>query len=381
MTTQRYHIPFTILFVIAFALTGCGKSTPQAPPKQQVQDAIRTILPPFLSLDSVELEPIGTGPETVKVNFKALVIPKEDMCQVDREVDGTPKITLLKVVQAAGTKLSLYGLVEARRTMDLWTLESPQIQVGLKQFGEPRGAFGPESYVTGTNEATTALRQQAANAELQRQAQEAAQKQRELEQKALEEKQAREQKARQMREEEARIALEKQRQEEMAQRKKEDEQRQKEQEAVVQKLILATVPATRYIGTLSIHDERQRIRLVFTEQKEFLIRAEVSNPDNAKAKQTFTGELVTDSKTEKAGTAVYPILMSPVGEGPQNLWNVLGNPFGYFYLRGDGHLKLRLTDSGLEGEAQIGGTDVFTIRLQRETPKDRKYTRKPGAHN
>jgi hypothetical protein len=135
------RIVFSVLLVVAFALTGCGKGTSKSPPKQQVQDAVAVALPPTLSLDSVELEPISTGPESAKVNFKAIVAPKEDLCQVDREVEGTPKITLLKVVQAAGTKMSLYGSVEARRTMDQWTLESPQIQTGLEQLGKPRGAF------------------------------------------------------------------------------------------------------------------------------------------------------------------------------------------------------------------------------------------------
>ena len=130
MTSQTHHIVRSVLFVVAFALAGCCELTSpyQAPPKQQVRDALRASLPPFLSLDSIELEPIPTGPEAVKVNFKATVTPKEDLYQVDREVEGTPRVTLLKVVQAAGTEVSLYGSVEAHRTMDLWTLGSPEIK-------------------------------------------------------------------------------------------------------------------------------------------------------------------------------------------------------------------------------------------------------------
>ena len=128
MTTQTHHILCSIFFAVAFALAGCGEKTTQAPPKQQVQDLVRASLPPFLSLDSIELESIPTGPEAFKVNFKVTVTPKEDLYQVDREVEGTPPVTLLKVVQAAGTKVSLYGSVEAHRTMDLWTLGSPEIK-------------------------------------------------------------------------------------------------------------------------------------------------------------------------------------------------------------------------------------------------------------
>ena len=148
----------------------------------------------------------------------------------------------------------------------------------------------------------------------------------------------------------------------MEQRKKEEEERQKEEAAARQKLILAPVPGTRYIGTITDRDGKvQRLRLVFTEQKDFLIRAEVSNPNNPKQKQTFTGELVFNPQPEKEGAVAYPIVMSPVGGhgfgGP-----LFGNNFDYFY-KYMGSLKLRLTETGLEGEAYISNN--FTIRLRR----------------
>jgi hypothetical protein len=269
---------------------------------------------------------------------------------------------LLKVVQTAGTKLSLYGSVEARRTVDQWTLEPPQIQVGLRQFGEPRGAFGVQSYVAGTNEATAALKEQAVNAEIQQRAKKAAQEQRDLEQKALEERQAREEKARQAREEEARIAFEEQRQKALEQRKAEDEQQQKEAEAARQKLILATVQGTSYIGTISHDKELQRIRLVFTEQKNFLIRVEASNPDNPKQKQTFTGELVFNPQPEKANSVAYHIKLSPIAGSEY----ITRGTFDEFYECSRGSLKLNLTDTGLGGEASFV-YNGYTIRLQRGT--------------
>ncbi|MGA2138576.1 MAG: cell envelope integrity protein TolA [Verrucomicrobiia bacterium] len=348
----NHRIVSSVLLVVAFALTGCGKSTPKSPPKQQVRDAVAAVLPPFLSLDSIELEPISTGPESVKVNFKAIVAPKEDLYQVDREVPGTPKVTLLKAVQAAGTKASLYGSLEARRMMDKWTLELTEIPVGLEQFGKPRGAFSAQSYVTGTDEANTALRQQAVNAELQEQAK-----------KAALQRQERERIAREEQLEQTRMAAEEQ-------RKKEAEQRKAEEEAVRQKLMLATVPGATYIGTISREKELQRIRLVFTEQKGFLVRAEVSNPDNSKQKQTFTGELVSNPKPERNRSVAYPIVMSPVGEGTSKGSGQYGfdTSFDYFYRVVSVPLKLRLTDTGLEGESDttVLGWGLFTLRLQRQ---------------
>jgi DNA segregation ATPase FtsK/SpoIIIE-like protein len=355
MKPKTDHVLLSFFLVIAFALAGCGEKTSQAPPKQQVQDVVRACLPPFLSLDSIELEPIPTGPEAVKVNFKATVTPKEDLYQVDREVEGTPPVTLLKVVQAAGTEVSLYGSVEADRTMDQWTLESPEIQVGLRQFGEPRGAFDAQSYVTGSSEASAALRQQAANAAELERARKAAreqeereriarQEQEERERIARQEQEAREAKARQEREEQARIVLEEQRKKEMEQRKKEEEERQKEDEAARQKLILATVPGASYIGTAAGGDNRMRIRLVFTEQKGVLVRAEISYPGGPKEKHTYAGEL--DFKAVDK----YSILMSRA-ESSSSV------------------LKLRLADTGLEGEGflmpVVPGFNT-TIRLQRE---------------
>ena len=366
MTTQPHNIARSILFIISLALAGCEGKTAQAPPKQMVQDSVRAGLPPFLSLDSIELEPIPTSPEAVKVNFKAIVTPKEELYQVDREVEGTPKVTLLKVLQPAGAKVSLYGSVEAHRTMDRWTLESPQILVGLKQFGAPRGAFDAQSYVAGTDEAKAALGQQTANAELQQRARKAALEQREIEQKAAREQEERERQARleqtererqtrEEREEQARISLEAQRQKEMEQRKKEEEQRQEEEEIARQKLILATVAGTRYIGTITCDDQIQRLRLIFTEQQGLLIRADASNPDNPGQTQTFTGQLVFQPQPEKRGTVAYPIVLSPLGGEAT---------YGKFYDSVNGSLKLLLTDTGLEGEANMGYT--YAIRLQRE---------------
>lgn len=384
MKYARGYIIFSVLSIVALAITGCGKSASQSPSKQQVQDAVAIALFSYLSLDSIELEPISTGPETAKVNYKATVFPKEDLCQIDREVEGTPKVTLLKVVQPAGTKASFYGFIMAHRIMDKWTLKSPQTESGLDQFGKPRGAFSSRFYITGTAEASAALRQQVVNAENQKQARKVAlarqereriaraeqqareKKEREEEQareeKVRQERQAREEKMRQARAEQTRIAFEKQKAIMTAQQKEEEAQKQKEEEALRQNLLLATIAGTRYIGTISSNNQRQRIRLVFTEQKNFLVRVEASNPDKPNEKQTFTGELFFDPKPEKSRPGVvYAIALSSIAEQKR-----VSGRF-YFYER-NCSLKLRLTDAGLEGEANTTGVwpCKYTIRLQRE---------------
>ena len=231
---KAYRCGWWFVLVLAFAVTGCGSGTSKTPPKQQVQDAVAAVLPPFLSLDGIELEPISTGPESVKINFKAIVAPKEGLYQVDQEADGTPRVTLIKMVQAAGTKVTLYGFVEARRMMDKWTLDSPLIQIGAEQFGKPRGAFAAQSYVTGTDEANAALRQQSVNAELQEKARKEALARQERERIAREEQQAREEQAGKAKLEEARRVAEEQRQ-------KEEAERQKAEQVLREKLQLATV--------------------------------------------------------------------------------------------------------------------------------------------
>jgi hypothetical protein len=160
-------------------------------------------------------------------------------------------------------------------------------------------------------------------------------------------------------------------------------QRKAEEEAIHQKLMLATVPGTSYIGTITCEEQIQRLRLVFTEQEGFLIRAEASNPDRSsrtrsqvrqkgpgpissraevpQEKQTFAGELNFNPKTEGDSSVAYPIVMSPVASS--SYW--MPDRFECFYKDGSVSLKLRLTDTGMEGETQ-GGLRSFTIHLQRQ---------------
>ncbi len=299
--------------------------------KQRTQDTVRASLPPFLSLEKLELEPIPTGTCDIKINFKVTVIPREDLFQVDREVKGSPPVTLLKVVQAAGTKTTLDGSVVAHRKTDQCSLETPEFQAGLKQFGQTKATFGEQFYVAGSKEANEAQVLQAANAAKF--------------QKAIDDA--------------------------TAAAKTAEDARKAEAEAKRQALILATLPGTRYTGTISMSADGggklQRINLIFTEQKDPLIRADVNNPNDPKQKQSFTGNLTANSSPENNAAAGYPITMSSLSKTHE----LIADRFKHFYVCEEVLLRLRLTDNGLEGWAEMKsnmwmGREILTISLQRE---------------
>ncbi|NLY01588.1 MAG: cell envelope integrity protein TolA [Rhodopirellula sp.] len=365
----NYRVVFPVLVILSFTLSGCGKGSSTSPPRPQVQDAIAAALPPFLSIETVDIEPIATGSESAKVNFKAIVSPKEDLCRVVREVEGNPSITLLKVAQAAGTKLSLYGSVEGRRTMDLWTLESPHIQTGLDQLGKPKGDFQGEAYVTGTNEAATALKQQAANAEAERQAKEAALREkaaeekaeaerREIARKAEAERLEMEEKAQAERDEKQRREMEEQRAAIAEENRKSEEKRKAEKEAARQNVLLATMAGSHYSGTVRTEkDDFMRMTLVFGEQneKERVVRARIVNPENPKWWRNLAGELHFEEGAE------HPIIMLPADAAEETelrskIVNINCDSLEGVYVAqwgGGMAMRLRLSDDGLEGEIRV----------------------------
>ena len=136
------------LLAATLCLSGCGDSAKSGPPKGDVQSAVSLGLPPFLSMKGIETETISSGEDTVRVNFKATVAPKENLYLIERRVAGTPAITLLKIVQAENAESALYGSLQARRVVDKWSLEKPVIQSGLEQFGSPKAAFDGLSFVS-----------------------------------------------------------------------------------------------------------------------------------------------------------------------------------------------------------------------------------------
>ena len=127
-----------------------------------------------------------------------------------------------------------------------------------------------------------------------------------------------------------------------------------------QTLAQATSQGKHYIGTISYNEERQRILVNFIEQDGFLVRAEISNPDNPKQKRVFAGELIANPEMEKG--VAYQIKMNAVGD--ESDYYDAGDLYR-FYRNEPSALKLRLTDTGLEGEAIFHHNSIkSTIRLK-----------------
>ena len=137
----------------------------------------------------------------------------------------------------------------------------------------------------------------------------------------------------------------------------------------------ATAVGTRYIGTISYRETVSRLVLEFTEQDDFLIRAEARNPDILEEKQVFTGKLIRNPQSESGGDA-YPIVMSPVAA--KTYYGGGSDTTAFYYSSVS--LKLRLTDTGLEGEAKPGPYGaVYTIRLKPGTAGSVRSPKKPSV--
>ena len=161
----RHHLSPRLLGCLLLLISGgCTPRQKNAPPPEQVRDAVSAALPPFLSVVDCETEPLATGAESVKVNFKATVVPKETLYATDRTVPGDPSLLLIKPIQAVGAKSTLYGSVDARRIVDRWTVETSEFTDDLQRFGNPRGSFTDPYYVTGSPEAAQAIQELNAHA-------------------------------------------------------------------------------------------------------------------------------------------------------------------------------------------------------------------------
>ena len=182
--------------------------------------------------------------------------------------------------------------------MDLWTLEPPHIQMGLEQLGKPRGAFRGRSHtLPAAARRVGHTKQQAANAEIQRQETEAALRQRAAEEKAAAERREIEEKAR------AGIAKKNNelqwKSKEGSDRRREperrEEKRKEEQEAERQKILLATAEGVHYSGSAKQDDGSFiRISLVFgvQDEKGSVVRARILNPGQPQmVAESFAAEL------------------------------------------------------------------------------------------
>ena len=138
-------------------------------------------------------------------------------------------------------------------------------------------------------------------------------------------------------------------------------QREQAAAAARQRLLAATAPGTRYLGTrIGYNGSTQRLALVFREQQGVRLRAEASNPDDQKEKRAFTGELRFNAQPATNGAAASTIVLH--GQ-PSNKVNPERNSI---YERAI-DLRLYLTGQGLDGIADAGLDDHFPIHLPRES--------------
>ena len=329
--SHRKVLLLLVGYLLALFLGGCTPRQKNAPSTEQVRDAVSAALPPFLSITDCETESLVTGAEAVQVNFKATVTPKETLYAADRTLPGDPSIMLIKPVQAAGTKKTLYGSLQARRVVDRWTLDTPEFtDDGAAHLGNPRGSFADRSYVTGSPEAAQAIRELNAHAEqLDR------------------ERKDREEKERQARQAQA-------------------DEHQRQEQAARDKLLQATAPGTRYLGTITNPSSArsQRLRLTFGAQNGLGIQVEASNPDRPADRRTFLGEVVLAPQRNDAFTAAqhaYPIQFNALTADGKT---ASASGQWWFYQRAGPVGLIPTEGGGLTGEAVTG--EPYVIRLQKE---------------
>ncbi len=354
-----------VVFVISVAMfQGCqssSNSSQKNPPEADVENVVRAILPPFLTISEFKTqEPIKNPDSSLKINFKAVVTPTEDLYQIDREMQGDPRVVLLKAVQKIKTESALYGTLEATLCVDKWNFTTPQIQSGLEQFGKPKGAFPPNYYVSGSLEAKETLRQQQTNAQAKEQAKQAALAKQEQERKEHQIQLAEEEKDRQTREEERQAAAEKQREILAAQHRKEEAERKEAQAAERQKLLTATMQGSHYSGTVRTSDnDFMPITIVFGEQseEESIVHAQIFRTDNHKWWRNFVGELHFEPDSD------YPIILVPADadeerEMRNRTSGINCNALEAVYVsqwNSGNAMRLRMSDDNMEGVVEIPG--------------------------
>jgi hypothetical protein len=316
------------MFVLSM-LPSCSREDPRvAPSKSEIEAKIKTTIPPFLSVTSLENEVIPDAKYGLKINFKAKVKPLEDLYIQDRNTQGEFSMIILKVSQSNGTEARLYGSMYAERTMDQWNMSRPEIDSGLEQLGRPRGSFDSRAMIDGSDE----LKKFIADRE------------------AVLAEHARIDEENRKKSEEARIAL--------------IEEKRRENEAIQKKLIDATAVGKRYQGVLvqspGSSETRQAVELEFTSQSGTSLSAVIHNPDQPAHKQTFTGELVfqTDPNPNREDNRHYPIMLSP-----KKVEEYMNDRFRIYFEKCV--VSLELTDHGIEGKAYAADSNsTFAIRLQ-----------------
>lgn len=337
ITIPMKHTSFARITALAatFIFVGCsGEDERVAPLKADVEASLSAGMPPFLALASMETEVIPLVENRVKINFKAMVEPKEDLYIADRHYGEDRSLMVLKKSQAAGAEANLYGSMLAERTMDKWNISRPEIESGMAQLGSPRGSFDPRAMIEGSDKMKKFIA--AREAELA--------------------ERARAEKEQSRKSEEARLAL--------------VERERVEQEEIRKKLTEATAVGKRYRGMIvqspgQSYEVRQAVELLFTSQSGALITAELHNPDQPEQKQTFTGELVFEPNEDstKSGDGHHPIILSPKNPTTRRVSENERDRFRIYFE--EGSVRLGLTGKGLEGKASTNRFNhQYSLRLQ-----------------
>jgi len=320
-----------VLTVAAFSF-GCKKNN--QPPKDFVHNTVAVALPSFLSVKEIESESIPIGMGAFKTNFKATLAPKENLYEIEKEIPGDPIVVLLRTTQTTEASTLVYGHLVVNKLVDMWAVKTFEIETGLQQFGKPRGAFGPECVVSGTEEASKALRRQTDNAKREKEEKErlaAAEIERNRilkeEQKALE-----------------RIVA--------AERQRKLEEQKKAESSEHQRILRATFAGACYKGTVTRREDVEHICLTFVEQDDFMVKAEVVSLSDKSRKAAFAGKLSFKAVEDGEDLDYYHITMTSL---KGRTWEPLSTSL---FFSGSISLQLRLTDKGIL-QGKVSGKDVL----------------------
>ncbi|MEN6492773.1 MAG: hypothetical protein ABFD16_00660 [Thermoguttaceae bacterium] len=354
--------------IVISASFGCNRAS--VFPREALETALRGKIPAYVSIGEMEVEATVDANGRGQANFKVALAPKEDLYVIDRKVDGTPVVTLLRLSQRAGEKSCVYGVAEVSKIVDHWIVDNVRVQSGMQRFGDPIGSFGAEHYVAGSQEADRALKLQADNAK----AEERKRKQ-ELAEQARRDAELREERERQERE--AREKIAKLREEEKARQRESElreERRQIEEakkreaarEEKRQKVLLATAPGVKYSGTISNQfDQREKISMQFKDRNSSDVEVLFFSPADRRKKRIFKGQIVFNPKPEirlESTADVYPNPNAPRKDeaGASDYFY-----FHHFYSNHGGEIQivLEVTETG----GLQGGGGKYSLSLERET--------------
>ena len=391
MCMQKKHNKMFCLLVSSVLFTACSDSGKSGPPKADVQSAVSLVLPAYLSMKGIETEAISSGADSVKVNFKATVAPKENLYLVERRVAGSPAVTLLKLVQPEKTESTLYGSIEAKKVVDKWTLEKPVIQNGLTQFGAPKDSFDAFSFVVGSHEADQSLKEQIANLEKASAERKAILDRRIAEEEAIagSERAAVARAAALKKEDEDKQAAMLRQQDEDKQKLEAKAQMARQEElakvkiaedAARDKLSKMLSEGAEFTGVVSHPKSQSRIRMAFkvTGRQGMLVSISARNLDDPSEKREFHGEIkaVEQEDTPKDSPKPYFAILSPGDKNVMAFRERQSGKWAFWLSPGSFGIGIKKDESmfgeGRFGEAFFEMDYEFTFEKVKGVPSAKK---------